>query len=58
MSIVNELLYLFSRDHCAHVLEGTNEPWWAADLGTARHVTQVTIYNRIACCGGSIGFVV
>ena len=38
-------------DHsCTHTLDsGTAYPWWAVDLGSARHIDSVHIYNRVDC---------
>ena len=26
------------------------QPWWRVDLGAAKEIEHVTIYNRIVCC--------
>ena len=33
---------------CTHTLDtGSDYPWWAVDLGSARHIDTVHIYNRV-----------
>ena len=35
---------------CTHTRKkGTAYPWWAVDLGSARHIGTVHIYNRVDC---------
>lgn len=28
-----------------------DSPWWSVDLGMNTQVTDVTLYNRLDCCG-------
>ena len=38
------------RNRCSHSLNSSLAyPWWAVDLGSARHIDTVHIYNRDDC---------
>ena len=41
---------IYSDHSCTQTVDsGTAYPWWAVDLGSARHIDTVHIYNRVDC---------
>ncbi|WP_214317608.1 alpha-L-fucosidase [Nonomuraea sediminis] len=41
---------VFGQGSVTHTAEPSNQAWWQVDLGTARDLAEMRIYNRTDCC--------